>query len=452
MIISMLKNRCCRLTLFWRIYLYALFLLVAITIAGIAITHLTDLPSKWHKSPRRLASLIAKELDNNRDNPVQLQRDLDALYFLIQNPFAIYRIDGTMLAKAGPVPPPALPLKRANRLAKRISISQGVLAGKLPSKHFEDAYFVLAFDKGKIHLRFTLFLVGVMGFLALLACPLAHFILKPLKKVNKTVQTLAEGDLSARTGICRQDEIGLLAQTIDEMAKRLESHLRSEKELLANISHEFRTPLARMRVALELSCEGADPDGIRTYLQSIEEDVVELDQLVADVLMASRLDLSKGESRQMTIRRERIEVFDLLENARQRFIDNHPEVTLLVETVPDLPALEVDPVLIRRLLDNLLINALKHSNSSSPINIAASSKGSSIQIDVTDHGAGVPDKYLERLFEPFFRGDLSRSDTKSGTGLGLTLCKKIIQAHNGTISASKPDHGGLRISFLLPQT
>jgi signal transduction histidine kinase len=433
------------LSLFWRIYFYGLALLFAITAAGIAILHFTDIATPYYQMSEIASSLIADKFEQDKGDPVKLQADLDTLYSRVQASLAVYDGNGNTLAKAGPSPAAALTAEEQKKLSYGKFPSKGTLSIPLPGKNLSDTYLLLSLDKEKWHLRFTVVLSVAMLFLAILAYPLTRFILRPLLAISETAKSIGSGNLSARTGLRRGDEVGLLAVTIDDMADRLEKLLHSEKEMLATISHEFRSPLARMQVALELSNEGTDPEMTRSYLLGIEDDIKELDRMVNDVLLAVKLEI--GNDQQMALRKLPVHLTDLVDLSAQRFHHLYPGMVLLVELDSDLPVIQVDPVLIRRVLDNLLDNSAKYSNSS-PVRIHATAS-SELIVEVRDKGAGVDERDLKRLFTPFFRCDSARSGD-GGIGLGLTLCKRIIEAHRGSISAETSPDNGFTVSFTLP--
>ncbi|MFZ1984251.1 MAG: HAMP domain-containing sensor histidine kinase, partial [Desulfatitalea sp.] len=403
------------LSLFWRIYFYGLALLFAITAAGIAILHFTDIATPYYQVSEIASSLIADKFEQDKGDPVKLQADLDALYSRVQASLAVYDGNGNTLAKAGPSPAASLTPEEQKKLSYGKFPSKGTLSIPLPGKNLSDTYLLLSLDKDKWHLRFIVILSVAMLVLALLAYPLTRFILRPLLAISETAKSIGSGNLSARTGLRRSDEVGLLAVTIDDMADRLEKLLHSEKEILATISHEFRSPLARMQVALELSNEGADPEMTRSYLLGIEDDIKELDRMVNDVLLAVRLEI--GNDQQMVIRKLPLHLTDLVELSAQRFHHLYPDMELLVELDSDLPIIQVDPVLIRRVLDNLLDNSAKYGNSS-PVKIHATAS-SELIVEVRDKGLGVDERDLKLLFTPFFRCDSARSGD-GGIGLGLT--------------------------------
>ncbi|HET9300963.1 MAG TPA: HAMP domain-containing sensor histidine kinase [Candidatus Polarisedimenticolaceae bacterium] len=292
---------------------------------------------------------------------------------------------------------------------------------------------------------------AILAFLALGSIPLARQLTSPLERLTRTVERFGEGDLSARAGIVRGDEVGDLARAFDAMAARLERLVRAEKEFLANVSHELRTPLARVRVALEIAAEGDDAKA-RACLKEIATDLNELERLVGDVLTAARLDLASGRagSAAPPLRRGTVTMDALVAEVRARFQAVHPDRVLDVQVEAGLPALSADLPLLRRALDNLLDNACKFSDADRPIALAARAHGEGVAIAVRDRGIGIDPADQARLFTPFFRADRSRARDTGGVGLGLVLSRGIVEAHGGTLSVESRPGEGTTFTVRLP--
>ena len=256
-------------------------------------------------------------------------------------------------------------------------------------------------------------------------------------------RALGAGKLTARADLRRNDELGDVAVAFDEMAERIGNLVRAQRELLANVSHELRTPLARIRVALDLAAEG-DAEQAAASLGEIASDLAELERLVGDVLTAARLELSSDVAAppQPPIRCERIEARELLDEAATRFRATHPAHQLVIDAGGLDARLDADRMLLRRVLDNLLDNAAKHSESSTPVTLAARVDEQKLWIEVRDQGRGIAPDDLRNLFTPFFRADRSRARQTGGLGLGLLLARRIVEAHRGSLEIeSAPQRG-----------
>jgi signal transduction histidine kinase len=290
-------------------------------------------------------------------------------------------------------------------------------------------------------------LVGV-GIVSLL---LAQALARPLGDLARAARAFGAGKLDARARLSRRDEIGEVAAAFDEMADRVTTLLRAEKELIANVSHELRTPLSRIRVALDLAEEG-DSATAREALSDIAVDLAELERLIGDVLTAARLDLADGSNRGIPpLRRERLEMAGLVELAAARFRSAHPDRPLRVTIGHELPAVEGDPVLLRRVVDNLLENAHKYSpRGEDEVELSAARDDGGVRVEVRDHGIGVAAEDLPHVFRPFFRADRSRTRATGGLGLGLALARRIVDAHAGTIALESRLGEGTRAVVRLP--
>jgi two-component system OmpR family sensor kinase len=290
-------------------------------------------------------------------------------------------------------------------------------------------------------LRILALVLAVIGLSAWL---LARSLTKPLSRMAEAARAFGSGDLKARVGSSRRDEIGEVSRAFDDMAARVTELLRAEKELLANVSHELRTPLARIRVALDLANEG-DSTMLQESLVDIGVDLNELETLIADVLTAARLELDEGPGSGglPPLRRERLAVSELVDQAATRFRGAHPERVLVVRNDVDGVELEADRILLRRVVDNLLENAHKYTpDTGAPIELDVRTANDHLVIDIVDRGVGIAAEDVPRVFRPFFRVDRSRTRATGGLGLGLALSKRIVEAHGGTIAiASVPDEG-----------
>jgi signal transduction histidine kinase len=275
----------------------------------------------------------------------------------------------------------------------------------------------------------------------------ARWIVRPIEKLSRTTRAIGEGDLSARSGVVRNDEIGELGEDIDDMAQRIERLLASERELLANVAHELRTPLARIGVALDLAAEG-DATRARASLEDIAVDCDELETIVDDILTAARFELGKAE---LQLRRSIVEPASVATNAAERLRARHPDRTLEIKIAPSLPAIDVDPVLFRRVVDNLLENAHKYTpDSSSAIVLEVSHADDAVVFEVVDRGVGIAAEDLPNVFTAFFRAERSRSRETGGVGLGLTLARRIADAHGGTVSLVSQLGAGTTARVTIP--
>lgn len=294
--------------------------------------------------------------------------------------------------------------------------------------------------------RLAIAVMAVVLLVAVASIPLARSLVKPLRELVGTATRFGEGDLAARASVRRFDEIGDLATAFNLMAAKLEERLLAEKEMLANVSHELRTPLARARVVLETAKE--DPTRSASLLREISHDLSDLERLTDDVLATIRLDFEDASSRGLRLRPEDLDLVDVVRRSMTRLVEAHPDRDVELDAPDTMPSLRGDPALLLRLFDNLLDNARKYS--AGTISVHVRSERRELVVEIRDRGIGIDQADLERIFEPFFRTDRSRQRATGGTGLGLALCRRIVDAHSGTIAATSSGGEGTTVIVRLP--
>ncbi len=282
-----------------------------------------------------------------------------------------------------------------------------------------------------------------MMLIAVLFCYwLALEITKPVRALQKAVERFGRGDLTARVNSSRRDELGQLARTFDRMAGRIETLLTAERRLLADISHELRSPLARLGVAIELARSGDDREAA---LNRIQKESDRLNSLVAQLLQVTR-----AEGDPNSLRRNRVRLDDLLQ---QLVDDAHIEAAARgcsIEYGRGEPiTVEGDPELLRRAVENVLRNAIRYSPKEAPIEVSVARNDGRAVVDVRDHGPGVPEEALPRLFDAFYRVETDRDRASGGIGLGLAIARRAIELHKGAIRARNA-HPGLEVELELP--
>jgi two-component system, OmpR family, sensor kinase len=430
-------------TLYRQVYLHGVRLLLLVAMSLGLAGFFLGRDVHWRFQPAHLAQHVAGLLASLPE--AGLAVPVARLASELEVSVAVYADDGRRLASAGDQVVGPL---SADELA-RLRLSEGTQrqGHRLASVTAGPGRYVRIMTprpNKAVWLRFLGSLVLVVLVLAVASAPLARAIVRPIEHLSRVARRLGEGDLAARADLGRGDEIGHLARTLDEMAERLGRLLEGQRELLANVSHELRTPLARMRVAMALAAE-AEPAEARRHLHEMEQDVVELETLVADVLTATRLD--GGGS--LVLRRERIDPSHLLEQAVERFARQHPDRTLQVVREA-APALDAEEALLGRALFNLLDNAAKYSPAEAPVVLELRARDGGAVLTVRDQGVGIAPDDLPRVFTPFFRGDRSRTRDTGGIGLGLALAKRIVEAHGGRVALESALNKGTTVTLWLP--
>lgn len=285
---------------------------------------------------------------------------------------------------------------------------------------------------------------------ALVSLLLARYLAAPLGHLSRASRQFATGDLSVRVGAGldrRQDEFGQLARDMDEMAGRLEQLQRANQRLLRDVSHELRSPLARLRVALEIA-RNKDRSMVADELDRIELESERLEQLVDEVLSLLRESAGPRELKLSHFDLSEL-LEDLVETVNYEISDGCEPIKLQLQAPLYLDA---DRELLWRVFENLLRNALIHSGAAVAIRVLAQQvDGDQIEVSVLDSGPGIDATQIKSIFEPFFRVDEARNRSSGGHGLGLTIAAAAVRRHHGRISASNRKRGGLKVSVLLPQ-
>ena len=289
---------------------------------------------------------------------------------------------------------------------------------------------------------FLPWIIAVLGLIGLILTGTwlaLRWIMKPVSWLSDGVSALGEGDLEFRLPEKRGDELGNLARAFNRMSESLREMLTAREQLLLDVSHELRSPLTRMKVALEFIPE----DSSRESLQS---DVQEMEQMVTEILETARL-----KSEYAKLDRQATDLGPLTQQACLKFKGKAPGIRF--ENSTDKCIAQVDVEQIQTVLKNILANALKYSApENEPIKVYLSRDESGIQLEIQDYGQGIPDEEMDLIFEPFYRVDKSRNKKTGGYGLGLSLCKTIIEAHGGTISVKSSLGQGTIFSLLLPNS
>ncbi|UQA63158.1 sensor histidine kinase [Polyangium aurulentum] len=433
-----------------RIYLVGLAQFAVVALGMFAVFEMARRSGKGphEHQVRFMTSMVVRSLDDPRALEDVLASVRDELNVTV----TVVDPDGAVLATNDPAGPPRCPAMGPGRTPEPKGLPCRAAPLRFPDgregriEHFGRPPPSPPFN-GLHVMAFVLVVVGVSSWL------LARTLTRPLHRLSSAAHAFGTGDLKARAALRNRDELGDVSRAFDQMAERVTELLRAERELLANVSHELRTPLSRIRMALALVSEAeGDVAVAQDLLADIGGDLDELERLIADVLTAARLDLEDAASPGgiPPLRRELVDISNLLARAVSRFRATHPKRTLRVDVPEALPSIDADPVLLRRVIDNLLENAHKYTErTSAPIELVARG-GEEIAIDVIDKGIGITAADLARVFRPFFRADKSRTRATGGLGLGLALAKRIVDAHGGQIELVSAPNEGTRARVRLP--
>ncbi|MEW6677798.1 MAG: ATP-binding protein [Pseudomonadota bacterium] len=296
--------------------------------------------------------------------------------------------------------------------------------------------------------RAFLIIALLVGSLAVaLAWPLANTLIRPLQRVTEATRHLAAGRFSTRVPDGRQDELGDLARNFNDMAQALERTDGARRQWMADISHELRTPLAVLRAELEALQDGVRPLD-QTGVAALQGDVDHLGRLVDDLYQLSMSDLGA-----LSYHKRPVDPIALLEDDVDALAGEFTRHHLGLVLQPGSGAgvtIHGDPDRLSQLFRNLLQNSLRYTDGGGRLEIRATRQAGWLHLDFCDTVPGVPAEALPRLFERFYRVEASRNRASGGAGLGLAICRNIVEAHGGRIEARPSDLGGVCIHLELP--
>ena len=301
-----------------------------------------------------------------------------------------------------------------------------------------------------------------MGLLGGLACyGLARYLTSPVAKLRAATRELANGNLSVRVGPTlgrRRDELASLAADFDEMAEKIQLLIDRQRRLLGDISHELRSPLARLNVALELARQRSGIEAA-SALERIQREAEILNEMIGQLLALTRLESGAEEIRKVeldleSLVREVVKDADFEARARNRSVRLAATEPVMIEGVPNL---------IRRAIENVIRNAVHYTAERTEVEIklftdseatppsAGKPDNERAVIVVRDHGPGVPDEVLNEIFRPFYRVDEARDREAGGVGLGLAIAERAVRLHGGKVEAANARDGGLIVTIKLPK-
>jgi two-component system sensor histidine kinase BaeS len=317
--------------------------------------------------------------------------------------------------------------------------------GLLPRKQFLNPHQLRFLKQQKSALILAAF--GMVLVVVIIALPLANSLVRPIRVMAAATHDIASGKYSVRVPISSSDELGQLGRDFNAMALALDKNEKARRQWVADISHELRTPLAVLRGEIEALLEGirkATPDAIR----SLHAEAIRLNRLVDDLYQLSLSDLGR-----LTYNKEDTDLakvlMDSVEHYRAEFLRKGIKLKSDVSQGFRIMVF-ADRERLHQLFSNLLDNSLKYTDTEGELVIRLACHNGQAVIDFEDSAPSVPENELDRLFDRLYRVEGSRSRSSGGAGLGLAICRNIVEAHAGTISSHLSHLGGLMIRITIP--
>lgn len=326
---------------------------------------------------------------------------------------------------------------------------------------FATAPFVVSGDAYLLSARFSPFrgkppfpprhpwmLLIPMGIGAILCFILVRHIVAPILDLREATLRLGQGNLGARAGgsvTGRGDEIADLGNAFDRMAERIEDLITSQRRLMGDISHELRSPLQRLDVALTLARKGCSPEAAG-FLDRADREAGRMGDMIGQILKLSEVELNPPDTLQSVVDIPAL-LAEVAEDAR--FEGGRDGKEIVLGTIHDMPGIRGDENTLRSAVENVVRNALRVTPSGTSVEIGAERSAEGIVVSVRDHGPGLPEGELTRIFRPFYRVDTVRDRESGGVGLGLAIAERAVRCHGGTIAARNASEG-LLVEITLP--
>ncbi len=288
---------------------------------------------------------------------------------------------------------------------------------------------------------FIALVISVGGAVVLLWLGIARRIAQPIQRMTEVAVAIAGGRFEARVEAERGDELGRLGRAINEMSARLDGHMRAQKRFLGDVSHELASPIARIRLGLEIIASRSR-GALVEELRDVQEDVQYMSELVEELLVFARAEVAPHQADLVSF-----EVDGVVARALRREAEQGAAVEA---RVPAGLKVMADQDLLVRALGNVLRNAFRYAGDKGPIVVEAQREGGMVRLEVRDSGPGVGEEVLGRIFEPFFRPEEARTAESGGAGLGLAIVKSVVTACGGTVQARNLSPQGFAISMWLP--
>ncbi|MCP3952572.1 MAG: HAMP domain-containing histidine kinase [Desulfobacterales bacterium] len=324
--------------------------------------------------------------------------------------------------------------------------STGILAGVVRGGYFAkvrhgDGELLFQTTRGprfsdKAQKAFVI-LICLLALLLVGAYFIIRWVLKPVRWLTDGVSRVGAGDLEYRVPEERADEFRDLAEAFNGMVERIGKAMHAREQLMLDVSHELRSPLTRLKIGLEML-----PEGLKK--ESLREDIIEMEKMITDILEASRMQHNAG-----SLNRRPVDLALLIDALLPDFKDRPPGITVTGDLVAT--RISADREKAGTALRNIIDNAMKYSiKSHEPVEISLAREPGQARVTIRDHGIGIPVEDQPHIFEPFYRADKSRTRSTGGYGLGLSMCKTIMEAHGGSITLTSEEGQGTTVFLVFP--
>ncbi len=429
-------------SLFAKILAWVVLTLTTTVVATIAVSVLNEKPGSSLHTPFSLMlslGLVDAQHGWETEGRAGLKQSLDQ-FIQITHASEVWFTDVDGIDLLTGQPHPRL-IQGARRFSRLPFLRRGQLAFVRISGDGKYCFFVILSPQRLVMTTVQPLHLLVLLALALACYALAYQLTAPLRSLRVAVEAFGAGKLDARAPEQRHDEMGALAGAFNRMADRIQVLLGAERRLLLDISHELRSPLARLSVAIELA--RANQASVRP-LDRIQKEADRLNDLISQMLQVTRMETQNSKVSQ-PVRVDEL-VRDIVNDCS---IEASAAGCALVFPVPEPVTVNGDPELLRRAIENVLRNAIRYAPSESKIDITIKSADGAVHVRIRDQGPGVPEAALPHLFDPFFRVDSDRNRMRGGVGLGLSIARRAVELHRGKLTAVNANPG-LQVDIELP--
>ena len=289
-------------------------------------------------------------------------------------------------------------------------------------------------------LRWVNLLILAVVLSVLFWLPMVRNITQPIAEITAATEQIAEGNFNTRVSTERTDEIGRVGQAVDHMADRLDGFVKGQRRFLGDISHELCSPIARIQVALGILDQRAD-DQQKKYVKNVQDEMEHMSELVNELLL-----FSQESVKPKSVELEPVNLRKIIDRVMER---EGAKSSMMNISVSEDISVTANAQRMSLALGNLLRNAIQYAGDAGPINVTARRENETVSLTITDCGPGLPEDCLPKIFDPFYRPELSRGRATGGVGLGLAIVKTCVTACNGTVTCQNRKPSGLEFKIVL---